>query len=276
VIPNDETGNDGAIELLRSFEITIDEDLPLMIYNSSGNGLHHVLRTIFAYIETFGYAYGGEKNDSKTKIEFIKKYFGDNYAQYKNFGGIFYSTFRHSLVHNLKPQHLFVINNDEYYWSISHSEKRPAINSLNEIKYDKNVDYSFFTDEEIKYRHLHFVRIDKSKVCFPISVDQLYLDLKTAITGYLHDLESNNDTILRHNARKAMETVQTCVELKSISDYQLPDNPSKDLQNAYKRILKINPNTVCRIDPFPDENIRNLNFDKSELETLKIFLDNQK
>lgn len=265
-----EKRNTGGIKLLESYEKTIDKDLPLMIKNCSDDGLHHVLRTIFAYIETFGSAYGGYDESTTPKIEFIKIYFGEQDEQYKKFGGFLYSFCRHGLVHSLKPQHGLKIGNRSFYWLIDKSHNRPkTAKSGKIITYDQNVDYSTFYHNGNIYKHLNFSRIGSSrKIYVPISVDQFYLDLKEALKSYFHDLENQNRDKkthdLRYNAGIATERIQTEVLYKSDTKLTL-----KQQKAAGK---KIQQNRVYKISKFPELKVINQSFEPRELQDLAKFL----
>lgn len=170
--------NNEAMKYLQKVEDTIEIDIPRMIYCTSKYGLEHVVKILFSYIEIFAGAYDIYDDDA-SRVKFIKKYFGKVNPKYEKIGGLFYTVYRHGLIHDFHPKR-FNYNNLNYEWCI----------------YQENPEthLTVFKTSEPKERKI------------PISLIQLYKDLKEAIRYYFIDLENNED--LRYNAGLKISRIQ--------------------------------------------------------------------
>ncbi|OPY39195.1 MAG: hypothetical protein A4E35_00429 [Methanoregula sp. PtaU1.Bin051] len=183
-----------AKKWLRRIQKTIDPNIPLMIQYCDDDGLHNVVRTIVAYIEIFGAAYKNHATSSQARIDFIRDFFD---PKYRDVATIFYTIFRHGPIHTLKPERSWY-KGHRLGWLVQKSQRA-----------------TFFGPDGREYTHLQLVKIHPqgkpTGICFPISVNLLYRDLKGAINKYFYYW--NSDPKLRSNAALMVEKIQTGIEI---------------------------------------------------------------
>lgn len=176
---NIEERNRLAINWLKSKEETIDQDLPRMIFTSSIFGLEHVVKVIFSYIEIFAGAYQ-DGNISETRVNFIKVYFGRVDERYIKMAGLFYTIYRHGLIHDFHPKRIDY-NKLHYDWCV----------------YRANPELHLIIQKHPEDPTIRFISL---------SLVKLYLDLKSALKFYFDDLEK--DEKLRNNAGDKVARIQ--------------------------------------------------------------------
>jgi hypothetical protein len=231
---NVERRNCAAIVWLHSKECTIDYDIPQMIQYVSVYGIEHVVKVIFSYIEIFAGAY--QNNDlPSARVNFIKKYFGKVDSKYEKLGGLFYSVYRHGLIHDFHPKR-FDYNNLHYEWQIS--KGNPEIHLT-----------IFESEDDPKVRILH------------ISLTKLYKDLKEAINLYFTDLEKNEE--FRNNAGEKVARIQSRYEYKiKPLDYKIKSKKKK-------KVVENELNKVIEIELYTNDESSRSYISPSELEYLK-------
>jgi len=188
-----------TIAWVENIASTIDKDIiPALARGSSEGGYYSGIRLIFCYVDFFGELY---KNTTQSNgpVNFIKVYFGKVNPRYNDIAGILYSTFRHGTVHTFQPK-LFLINGKPYGYVIS--------------KEDTNGNFIYKADGyvECTYTHLEPQSPNPGIQLFPISLERLLKDLKSAVDYYISELKNNEK--LRENAFDMMRKIQTPTEFR--------------------------------------------------------------
>ena len=221
-------------------ESTLQTDIiPAMNRESSEGGYHSTIKLIFSYIDFFGAIYKNNVS-SRSSVEFIKKYFGKINPQYDRNAGIIYSTFRHGTIHTISPKKI-KISSTTFLWLIG---KKCDILYQNDLsmfvwKKDEKGDgspYIHLIPQKPKKTTL--IKKYKKVLMFPISLEQLFEDLRLAIEFYKIDL--GVDSNLELNAKKMLERIDQAsvfsISNKGIVEEDVPSLGKKQLRKEIDRL----------------------------------------
>lgn len=183
-------------------------------HRTTNAGHFSVPREVFCCIDFLGYLRFG-KNSTENAVAFIKEYFPQ---RYKDCAELFYSIWRHGLVHEFIPK--------------TYSAPFPNGNP-DEIRLTWLVNNS--RAKHNRKRHLKFYRDndDPSTLRWSINICSLADDLQTAFTSF--------KDVIANNSQKKMQSQEHLNKLYSATGYdrikgkdEFIEKVLKQIQNAWK------------------------------------------
>jgi|GEM_PF-4410581 len=227
---------------VKKIESTIDDDIPpAMNRGTPRGGYYSSIRLIFCYVDVFGALMTNTtENSSLNAVKFIKVYFKKVNPRYNDIAGILYSIFRHGAVHTFQPKLLF-INGRRYGYVIGKdTDVIPNTDSCDFIyKKEENGD-------GCTYKHLEPKSPDPSwpkamenpgGQLFPISLEKLLKDLKSAVAYYIDDLENGPDIQLKENAIGMMRKIHTPTEFSLDNNLVVERHPNLRRGEEFRRYI---------------------------------------